>query len=185
MSEDIQERMCALIAQHGSALAALAALQQHLKAQQNDEQIDSLEIMFHILMFQQNSIKTRQNLHMNVTVAYRENDVPSNVQSRPSHPKHRKSEIIVYVKNNKPYNKRQHVHNLLLSMMHYNYLETKTRQPRDDGIVEKWTQYVHSATQKCGSNNDWQSRAITTHNFFCVARMAKFCCLVFLQHRKS
>jgi hypothetical protein len=43
MSEDIQERMCALIAQHGSALAALAALQQHLKAQQNDEQIDFLE----------------------------------------------------------------------------------------------------------------------------------------------
>jgi len=43
MSEDIQERMCALIAQHGSALAALATLQQHLEAQQNDEQINSLE----------------------------------------------------------------------------------------------------------------------------------------------
>jgi hypothetical protein len=34
------------------------------------------------------------------------------------------------------------MHNLLLAMMHYNYLETKTHQPRDDGIVEKWTQYV-------------------------------------------
>jgi len=108
-------------------------------------------------MFQQNSIKKRQNLHMNVTVAYRENGVPSNVQSRPGHLKHRKSKIILYVENDKPYNKRQHVHNLFLAMMHYNYLETKTRQPWDDGIVENWTQYVDSAMQKCGSKNDWQS----------------------------
>ncbi len=43
MFEDIQECMCALIAQHGSALAALATLQQHLESQQNDEQTDSLE----------------------------------------------------------------------------------------------------------------------------------------------
>ncbi len=43
MSGDIQERMRALITQHGSVLAALAALQQHLEAQQNDEQTDSLE----------------------------------------------------------------------------------------------------------------------------------------------
>jgi hypothetical protein len=35
--------MRALIAQHGSALAALATLRQHLEAQQNDEQINSLE----------------------------------------------------------------------------------------------------------------------------------------------
>jgi len=35
--------MCALIAQHGSALAALAALRQHLEAQQNDKQTNSLE----------------------------------------------------------------------------------------------------------------------------------------------
>ncbi len=41
--EDIQERMRALIAQHGSALAALTALRQHLEAQWNDEQTDSLE----------------------------------------------------------------------------------------------------------------------------------------------
>jgi hypothetical protein len=43
MPEDIQERMCALIAQHGSVLAALTALRRHLEAQQNDEQTDSLE----------------------------------------------------------------------------------------------------------------------------------------------
>jgi hypothetical protein len=43
MPEDIQECMRALIAQHGSALAVLMALRQHLEAQQNDEQTDSLE----------------------------------------------------------------------------------------------------------------------------------------------
>jgi len=43
MLEDIQERMRALIAQHGSALAALTALRHHLEAQRNDEQTDSLE----------------------------------------------------------------------------------------------------------------------------------------------
>jgi hypothetical protein len=43
MPEDIQERMRALIAQHNSALTTLAALRQHLEAQQNDEQTDSLE----------------------------------------------------------------------------------------------------------------------------------------------
>jgi hypothetical protein len=37
MPEDIQDRMRALIAQHGSALATLTALWQHLEAQQNDE----------------------------------------------------------------------------------------------------------------------------------------------------
>jgi hypothetical protein len=43
MLEDIQERISAFIAQHGSALVALAALRQHPKAQQNDEQTNSLE----------------------------------------------------------------------------------------------------------------------------------------------
>jgi hypothetical protein len=43
MLEDIQEHMRALIAQHGSALVALATLRQHLEAQQNDEQTHSLE----------------------------------------------------------------------------------------------------------------------------------------------
>jgi hypothetical protein len=152
------------------------------------------KILFHILMFQQNLTKTRHNLHMNIVIAYREQyvvlsvgdyDVPGNVQSRPSHLKCCKNEVIVYVKNSETYNKRQHVHNLLLTMMHCNCLETKTRRPQDDGIVEKWTQYMDSAMRKCGSKNDWQSRATTTHNFFYVARMAKFCCRVFLQHHKS
>jgi len=35
--------MCALITQHGSASAALTTLWQHLEAQRNDEQTDSLE----------------------------------------------------------------------------------------------------------------------------------------------
>jgi hypothetical protein len=43
MLENIQERMRALITQHGSVLAALTALWQHLEAQRNDEQTDSLE----------------------------------------------------------------------------------------------------------------------------------------------
>jgi hypothetical protein len=92
---------------------------------------------------------------MNVAIAYKDNDVLSKVN------------------------------NLLFAMMHYNCLETKTRQPRDDGIVEKWTQYVDFATRKCGSKNNRQSRATTTHNFLCVTRMVKFCCRIFLQHRKS
>jgi hypothetical protein len=49
---------------------------------------------------------------MNVAIAYRKNDVLSNVN------------------------------NLLFAMTHYNCLETKMRQPRDNGIVERWTQYV-------------------------------------------
>jgi hypothetical protein len=59
MPEDIQERMRAFIAQHGSVLAALVALRQQPEVQHNDEQIDSLEIMFQILMLQKNSIKTQ------------------------------------------------------------------------------------------------------------------------------
>jgi hypothetical protein len=43
MLEDIQKRMRGLIAQHGSALAALTALRQHLEVHRNDEQTDSLE----------------------------------------------------------------------------------------------------------------------------------------------
>jgi len=42
-AQDIQECMCALIAQHGSVLAALTALRQHLEAQWNSKQTDSLE----------------------------------------------------------------------------------------------------------------------------------------------
>jgi len=43
MPENIQKRMRALITQHGSALAALMALRQHLEVQRNDERTDSLE----------------------------------------------------------------------------------------------------------------------------------------------
>jgi len=43
MPEDIQERMRGLIAQHGSALAALTALRHHLEAHHNEEQTNSLE----------------------------------------------------------------------------------------------------------------------------------------------
>jgi len=43
MPKDIQECMRALIAQHGSALATLTTLRQHLEAQRNDKQTDSLE----------------------------------------------------------------------------------------------------------------------------------------------
>jgi hypothetical protein len=43
MPEDIQERMRALIVQHGSALATLTALRHQLEAQRNDEQTNFLE----------------------------------------------------------------------------------------------------------------------------------------------
>jgi hypothetical protein len=43
MPKGIQECMCALIAQHGSVLVALAAFWQQPEAQYNDEQIDFLE----------------------------------------------------------------------------------------------------------------------------------------------
>jgi hypothetical protein len=46
MPEDIQECMRTLIVQHGSVLAALATLQQHPKAQHNDEQTNSLKSHF-------------------------------------------------------------------------------------------------------------------------------------------
>ncbi|CAM6079680.1 unnamed protein product [Sphagnum tenellum] len=68
-----------------------------------------------------------QNLRMNVAIAYKENGVLSNVQSRPGHLKCCKSEVMIYVENDEPYNKWQHLHNLLLAMTHYNCFETKTR----------------------------------------------------------
>ncbi len=57
-------------------------------------------------MFQHNSIKTRQNLHMNVAIAYRGNGMPGNIQSRPGHLKRCKSEVIIYVENGELYNKQ-------------------------------------------------------------------------------
>jgi len=70
---------------------------------------------YNCLETEMRQLKARQNLHMNVAIAYRDNDVLSNVN------------------------------NLLFAMTHYNCLETKMRHPQDDGIVEKWTQYVDSA----------------------------------------
>ncbi len=143
-------------------------------------------------------LKACQNLHMNVTIAYRKNDVLNNVNNLLFTMMHyncletkmrefkacqnlHMNVVITYRDNSALSN----VNNLLFAMMHYNYLETQMRQPRDDGIVEKWTQHVDSTTRKCGSKNDRQSRRTTTHNFLCVVRMAKFCCRIFLQHRKS
>jgi hypothetical protein len=152
---------------------------------------------YNCLEMEMRQLKARQNLHMNVAIAYREKVVLSNVNT------------LLFAM--MPYNcletemrklkARQNLHmnvaithgektvlsnvnTLLFAMMRYNCLETKMRQPRDDGIVEKWTQYVDSAMRKCRSKNDRQSRT-TTHNFLCVARMAKLCCRIFLQHHKS
>jgi hypothetical protein len=97
MLEDIQERMRALIAQHGSVSAALTVLRHHLELNGMTSKLTLWKILFHILMFQQNSIKARQNLHMNIVIAYRKNGMLSNVN------------------------------NLLFAMTHYNCLETKMR----------------------------------------------------------
>jgi hypothetical protein len=83
---------------------------------------------YNCLETEMRQLKACQNLHMNIAIAYKDNDVLNNVNS------------------------------LFFAMTHYNCLETKMRQPRDDAIVEKWTQYVDSATQKCGLKNDRQTR---------------------------
>jgi hypothetical protein len=110
---------------------------------------------YNCLEMEMRQLKACQNLHENVAIAYRENGVLSNVN------------------------------NLFFAMMHYNSLQMQMRLPRDDGILEKWTQYVDYAARKCGSKNDQQTQRTTTHNFLCVAKMAKFCYQIFLQHRKS
>ncbi len=59
--------MCAFIAQHGSALATLAALWQQPKAQQNDEQTNSLEnLVPHIIApaeFNQDTSESARERH--------------------------------------------------------------------------------------------------------------------------
>jgi hypothetical protein len=143
-------------------------------------------------------LKARQNLHMNVAIAYGENDVLSNVNNLfftmmpynflETEMHQQKACQNLHMNIAIAYGDKavlSNVNTILFAMTRYNCLETKMRQPRDNGIVEKWTQYVDSATQKCGSKNDWQSRATTTHDFLCVMRMAKFCCRIFLQHCKS
>jgi len=62
--------------------------------------------MFHILMFQHNLIKTRQNLHVNIAIAYKENDMPGNLQSRLGHLKRHKSKVIVCFEDDEPCNKQ-------------------------------------------------------------------------------
>jgi hypothetical protein len=69
---------------------------------------------YNCLEMEMRQLKACQNLHMNVAITYRENGVLSNMNG------------------------------LFFAMMHYNCLEMKMRQPWDDGIVEKWTQYVDS-----------------------------------------
>jgi hypothetical protein len=133
-------------------------------------------------------LKARQNLHVNVAIAYRENGVLSNVNNLFFAMMHYncletkmcqlKARQNLHMNVAIAYGEKgvlSNVNTLLFAMMRYNCLEMKMRQPRDDGIVEKWTQYVDSTTRKCGLKNDRQSRT-TTHNFLCVARMAKFCC---------
>jgi hypothetical protein len=64
MPEDIQERMRALITQHGSALAAFMALRQHLEAQWNDEQTDYLEnLVPHINVLAEFNQGTSESAH--------------------------------------------------------------------------------------------------------------------------
>jgi hypothetical protein len=67
MPKDIQERMRALITQHGSVLVALAALWQQPEAQQNDEQTNFLEnLVPHInapAEFNQNMTKSTRERH--------------------------------------------------------------------------------------------------------------------------
>jgi len=50
MPEDIQERIHALIAQHGSVLVALVALRQYPKALKMTSKLTLWKILFHILM---------------------------------------------------------------------------------------------------------------------------------------
>jgi hypothetical protein len=73
---------------------------------------------------------------MNVAIAYRENDVLSNVNQLKAHQNLHMKLKIAYGENTVLSN----VNILLFAMTHYNYLETKMHQPRDDGIVEKWIQ---------------------------------------------
>jgi len=67
MSEDIQECMCALIAQHGNVLVALATLRQQPKVQQNDEQTNFLgNLVPHInapAKFNQDMLESTRELH--------------------------------------------------------------------------------------------------------------------------
>jgi len=103
--------------------------------------------------------KARHNLHMNIAIGYRENDVLSNVNNllfammhyNCLEPKMRqlKARQNLHMNFTIAYGEKavlSNVNTLLFAMTRYNCLEMKMRQPQDDGIVEKWTQYVDSAT---------------------------------------
>jgi hypothetical protein len=70
MLKNIQECIRALIAQHGIVLGAWWPFDNTQKFSKMMSKLTLWEIMFHILMLHQNSIKTRQNLHVNVVIAY-------------------------------------------------------------------------------------------------------------------
>jgi hypothetical protein len=104
-------------------------------------------------------LKARQNLHMNVAIAYRENVVLSNVNNLLFATRHYncletkmrqlKARQNLHMNVAIAYGEKamlSNVNTLLFAMTRYNCLETKMRQPRDDGIVEKWTQYVDQRT---------------------------------------
>ncbi len=97
-------------------------------------------------------LKARQNLHMNVAIASRENGVLSNVNSllfTMTHYSCLETEMLqLKAHQNLHMNVAiacrengvlSNMNNLLFVMTHYSCLETEMRQPRDDGIVEKWT----------------------------------------------
>jgi hypothetical protein len=94
--------------------ATLTTLRQHLEAQRNDNQTDYLE----------NHVP-----HIDVSIEFNQRTLESaherrNCLQREQHAKQREQPS--------------------LGNDALNCLETKMRQPRDDGIVEKWTQYVDS-----------------------------------------
>jgi hypothetical protein len=146
MPEDIQERIRALITQHGSALAALTALQQHLEAQRNDEQIDYLE-----------------NHVPNIDVPIEFNQGTS----KSAHERHNHLQRERRAKQREQHSFRNDALQLF---------GDKDALAPGQWDCGEWTQYVDFVAQKCGSKNDRQSRQTTTHNFICVARTTKFYC---------
>jgi hypothetical protein len=82
MPKDIQERMRALLAQHGNVLAALTTLRQHLEAQRNDEQTDSLEnLVPHIDVPAEFNQGTSESAHERCNHLQRERHVKQRQQS--------------------------------------------------------------------------------------------------------
>jgi len=155
MLEDIQERMRALIVQHGSVLVALATLRQHLEAQRNDEQTDSLE----------NPVP-----HIDVPAEFNQGTSESAHEHRNRLQKKRRAQQ----------REQPSLRNDALQLFGDEDASTPGRW--DCGEMDTICGF---STQKCGSKNDRQNRQTTTHNFLYVARMAKFCCRIFLQHCKS